>query len=102
MCYQTINPATGEIAKTFSQISDAKLEKAVGHAQTCYEDDWRYRSVAHRARVVSAAAAKLRQNADEYAHYVTLEMGKLIGTEQAEVALSAKILDYYAQNAEAF
>ena len=50
--------------------------------------------------ILKAAAAELRANAADYAHYITLEMGKLIGTSEAEVALSAAILDYYADRAE--
>ncbi|MDQ1540775.1 MAG: succinate-semialdehyde dehydrogenase / glutarate-semialdehyde dehydrogenase, partial [Actinomycetota bacterium] len=41
-------------------------------------------------------------NAAEYAQYITTEMGKLIGTSEAEVGLSAAILDYYANRAETF
>jgi succinate-semialdehyde dehydrogenase/glutarate-semialdehyde dehydrogenase len=102
MTYQTINPATGLTVKTYPDISDTDLENVLATAQACYENDWRYRSVADRARIVSGAAAILRDNAEEYAHYITLEMGKLIGTARAEVALSADILDYYASHAEAF
>ena len=50
--------------------------------------------------ILKAAAAELRANAADYAHYITLEVGKLIGTSEAEVALSAAILDYYADRAE--
>lgn len=102
MAYQTLSPATGEVLKSFPEISDADLKQAIATAHTCYESDWRHRSIAERARIIAAAAAKLRENADEYAHYITLEMGKLIGVAQAEVGLSAAILDYYAQNAEKF
>jgi succinate-semialdehyde dehydrogenase / glutarate-semialdehyde dehydrogenase len=71
-------------------------------ARSCYAGDWRHRAVADRARIVKAAAARLRANAAEYAQYVTAEMGKLIGTSEAEVGLSAAILDYYADHAESF
>jgi succinate-semialdehyde dehydrogenase / glutarate-semialdehyde dehydrogenase len=102
MSYRTINPATGETARTFGDISDADLDQAVQVARSCYAGDWRHRPVADRARIVKAAAAALRANAAEYAQYVTAEMGKLIGTAEAEVGLSAAILDYYADHAESF
>jgi succinate-semialdehyde dehydrogenase / glutarate-semialdehyde dehydrogenase len=102
MTYRTINPATGETVRTFGDISDADLDNAVEVAQSCYAGDWRHRAVADRARIVKAAAAALRANAAEYAQYVTAEMGKLIGTSEAEVGLSAAILDYYADHAESF
>ncbi|MFD1557503.1 NAD-dependent succinate-semialdehyde dehydrogenase [Paraburkholderia silviterrae] len=100
MAYQTVSPATGQLIKTFPGISDAELEATLARAHTCYETDWRHRPVSERARIVSRAAARLRERAEEYAQYVTLEMGKLINEARGEVALSADILDYYAQHAE--
>jgi succinate-semialdehyde dehydrogenase / glutarate-semialdehyde dehydrogenase len=102
MTYRTINPATGETARTFGDISDADLDTAVEVARSCYTGDWRHRPVADRARILKAAAAALRAHAAQYAQYVTAEMGKLIGTSEAEVGLSAAILDYYADHAESF
>ena len=101
MTYRTINPATGETVRTFGDISDADLDNAVEVARSCYADDWRHRAVADRARIVKAAAARLL-NAASCAQYVTAEMGKLIGTSEAEVGLSAAIIDYYADHAESF
>ena len=102
MTYRTVTPATGETIRTFTDISDADLDDALETARSCYQDDWRHRPAADRARIVKAAAAELRASASEYARYVTVETGKLIGTSQAEVALSAAILDYYADRAETF
>jgi acyl-CoA reductase-like NAD-dependent aldehyde dehydrogenase len=59
-------------------------------------------SITDRAHVMKAAATELRANAARYAQLVTVEMGKLIGTSEAEVGLSAAILDYYADRAETF
>jgi succinate-semialdehyde dehydrogenase/glutarate-semialdehyde dehydrogenase len=102
MTYRSLNPATGETLREFADISDADLDTALQTAHTAYRTDWRQRPVADRARIMKAAAAELRANAAEYAGYITAEMGKLIGTSQAEVGLSAAILDYYADRAEAF
>jgi succinate-semialdehyde dehydrogenase / glutarate-semialdehyde dehydrogenase len=102
MTYRTVNPATGETVATFADIPDTDLDAVLDRARSCYRSDWRHRPIADRARIVKAAAAELRANAAEYARYITLEMGKLIGTAEAEVGLSAAILDYYADHAEAF
>ena len=48
------------------------------------------------------AAALMREQSQQLAELITLEMGKLIAQSQGEVALSAAILDYYADHAEAF
>lgn len=99
MTYQSINPATGDVVKTFPAISDSDLEKLVQRAQSCFETDWSRRSVEDRAAVVSAAAHRLRNKVDEFAGYLTLEMGKRIDEARGEVMLSADILDYYAEHA---
>ena len=48
------------------------------------------------------AAAILTERPDEFAHLLTLEMGKLYAESLGEVALTAQILAYYAENAETF
>ena len=102
MLYQTINPFTEERVKTFREHTDAELEKIIHTAQDTYGDDWSRRSLAERAVVVKRAAAILRDKMDDFAELVTLEMGKLLREAQAEVKLSADILDYYADRAEKF
>ncbi len=101
MDYQTVNPATGEILATFPTISDDALEQATTQAHAAFLD-WRNRPVGERARLMSAAAAKLRLDAHLHASLVTLEMGKGITLSGYEVALAADILDYYAVHAEDF
>lgn len=102
MSFQTLNPATGELVQTFGFLSDGEVTAALEVAEKCYQQDWKYRPVAERAQVVRRAAEILRENADEYAGYLTLEMGKLVAQAQFEVGLSADILEYYANNAETF
>ena len=101
MSYQSINPATGKVLRTFKELSDRQLETAIKAADTCF-GAWRQTTFKHRATVVAKAAALLRAQAGHFARLVTLEMGKLIGEAHGEVALSADILDYYASNAERF
>ncbi|WP_297324319.1 NAD-dependent succinate-semialdehyde dehydrogenase [Nitrosomonas sp.] len=100
MTYQTINPTTGKLIKTYADISDQDLESALANAHKAFKTDWRHCLITERARIVSTAAAILRKKSEEYAHYLTLEMGKLINEARAEVNLCANILDYYAQKAE--
>ncbi|MDT0405279.1 NAD-dependent succinate-semialdehyde dehydrogenase [Streptomyces edwardsiae] len=101
MQYKTVNPATGELVATFESISDADLATALTTAHSTYEKDWRHRPVAERAAILKAAARELRAG-DEYARYLTLEVGKLVGEAEAEVELAASILDYYADHGEQF
>ncbi|HVN18851.1 MAG TPA: NAD-dependent succinate-semialdehyde dehydrogenase [Terriglobales bacterium] len=102
MEYQTINPFTEELIKTFPMHTDAQLEGIIAKAESVYESDWSQRTLNERKAVVKKAAAILRKNLDEFAKPITLEMGKLFGEAKAEVELSADILDYYADNAGKF
>jgi len=101
MAYRSINPNTGKLTKSFPELTDAQLEKALATAAACFET-WRKKSYAERAVVVAKAAALMHARVDEFARPVTLEMGKLFAQAQGEVALSADIIAYYARNAERF
>jgi succinate-semialdehyde dehydrogenase/glutarate-semialdehyde dehydrogenase len=101
MSYQSVNPYNGKVLKTFKELTDKQLEKALKTAATCFET-WRGTTYAKRAAVAAKAAAIMRARVDEFARPVTLEMGKLIAEARGEVALSADIIDYYAKNAERF
>ena len=99
--YQSVNPYNGKILKTFKELTDTRLEKALKTAAACFEN-WRQTTFGERAAVAAKAAAILRARVDEFARPVTLEMGKRIEEARSEVALSADIIDYYAVNAERF
>ncbi len=65
MAYQTINPATGQLIKTYANISDRDLEAVVAIAYKAFRGDWQYRRVTERARILSTAAAILRSKSEE-------------------------------------
>ena len=101
MAYQSLNPYDGKIFKTYDELTDEQLETAVEAAHQCF-DSWRHTTFAERSSVLARAADILRTRVEDFARPITLEMGKLIEESRGEVALSADILDYYAQNAERF
>lgn len=101
MAYQSINPYNGKILKTFEEFTDQQLDTALQTAAKCFET-WRHTTFAERARIVTKVAALMNAKVDELARLVTLEMGKRIDEARGEVEFSARILAYYAQNAERF
>ena len=101
MSYQSVNPNTGQLVKSFEHMSTAQLQQALATAQTCFET-WRTTTHADRAAVLSRAAVLLRAHVDQFASLETLEMGKRIEEARGEVAFSADILSYYAQHGGAF
>jgi succinate-semialdehyde dehydrogenase/glutarate-semialdehyde dehydrogenase len=102
MAYQTINPYTEKLVKTFNDHSDTQLEAILAKADETFKNDWSQKPFPERKAIVKKAASILRENLDEFAKLITLEMGKLFREAQEEVVISADILDYYADNAETF
>jgi succinate-semialdehyde dehydrogenase/glutarate-semialdehyde dehydrogenase len=102
MLYQTINPATEEVLKTFAKHTDEQLEGVIARANRTYANEWRTASLSERKIIVKKAASLMRSRREELASLTTLEMGKLLREGRAEVDLSADILDYYADHAEIF
>jgi succinate-semialdehyde dehydrogenase / glutarate-semialdehyde dehydrogenase len=101
MSYKSINPFTGELNKSFDEVTDTQLESALSNAHSCYEK-WRLLSYPERAVIIAKVADLMRANSEKLAATMTLDMGKRIEEARGEVTYSASILDYYAQNAETF
>jgi succinate-semialdehyde dehydrogenase/glutarate-semialdehyde dehydrogenase len=101
MTYQSVNPADGKLLKKFEELTDKELATKLATAATCFET-WRHKTYAERAVIVAKAATIMHERADGFARTMTLEMGKRINEARGEVEFSAKILAYYAENAERF
>jgi succinate-semialdehyde dehydrogenase/glutarate-semialdehyde dehydrogenase len=99
--FTSVNPNDGLTVKTFETMTDAQLSEALTTASDCFTT-WKGTGYAHRAAILSKAATLMRDHAADLAALATLEMGKRTSEAQGEVMFSADILDYYAQNAEAF
>ncbi len=101
MAYQTVNPYNGEAGESVRELDDSELEAALSRAQSTF-GVWREKTFGERRAIARRAAGILRERPDEFARLLTLEMGKLIGESRGEVALTAEIIEYYADNAEEF
>lgn len=96
--YKTLNPATGQEVRRFDDASDADIDSALDRSHAQYLQ-WRRRPLEERAAIVARAAELYRERAEELARTITIEMGKPLAQARGEIAVSADILDYYAQNA---
>lgn len=99
MTYQTINPYTNEIVASFADATTEEVDAAIGAAHQAFLS-WRDTPFSERTAILGRAAALLRAERRRYAELLTLEMGKVIGEAEAEVDLSADILQYYADRGE--
>jgi succinate-semialdehyde dehydrogenase/glutarate-semialdehyde dehydrogenase len=102
MSYQTINPFTEKLVKTFTEQTNEQLEAIIVQADNTYHNDWSLRTLEDRKKILKNVVKIFRERREELAGYITLEMGKLMTESRGEVDLSADILEYYADNAEAF
>ena len=97
--YRTINPATGELLKSFDNATDQQIADALDASQAAYEQ-WSRKSVAERAAVVKRISELLAERSKDIAAVITTEMGKSLGAAVGEVRYSAQIFGYYADEAE--
>ena len=101
MAIATINPATGEVVKTFQALSDAEIEKKLQLAVGAFKAE-RKTPFAVRAKRMLKAAEILERDKDKFAHLMTLEMGKPYKSAVAEAVKCTTACRYYAENAERF
>jgi succinate-semialdehyde dehydrogenase/glutarate-semialdehyde dehydrogenase len=101
MAIATVNPATGQVLKTFESLSDAQLEEKLQKAADTF---LRYRKVpfAERARMMQNAATILEKDKENCARVMTTEMGKTFRSAVDEAAKCAWVCRYYAEKAERF
>ena len=101
MPIQTLNPATGQVVKTFNALTteeiDDKLDAALRAAAS-----WRLAPVRERTSVLRRAGELLEERKAEYGRMMTLEMGKTLKSATEEAAKCAMACRYYADNAERF
>ncbi|MEZ6091279.1 MAG: NAD-dependent succinate-semialdehyde dehydrogenase [Pirellulaceae bacterium] len=98
MTIQSVNPATNETLRTYEPFSKDETMDAVVEAGRAYQK-WRRTTFADRKEVIGNFANLLREQADELAKLISMEMGKRISESQYEIEFCAKISEFYADGA---
>jgi len=101
MAIASINPATGQVLKTFEPLSDAQIEKKLQLAADTFSK-FRKLSFSERARMMARAGEILEVEKEALGRLMTTEMGKTLKSAVAEAAKCAWVCRYYAENAERF
>ena len=95
----SINPFDGAVLRTFEPHSDAEIERRLALASKVFHT-FRKTAFAERAKWLMAAGEILEAEKPRFASLMTTEMGKTIGSAEAEAAKCALVCRYYAENAE--
>ena len=101
MPIQTLNPATGEVVKTFNALSTQEINDKLDAAHRAAAS-WRLAPISERTKVLRRAGELLEERKAEYGRIMTLEMGKTLKSATEEAAKCALACRYYADNAERF
>jgi succinate-semialdehyde dehydrogenase/glutarate-semialdehyde dehydrogenase len=101
MAIATINPANGEVLRTFQPLSDSQIEEKLQRAADTFSS-YRKLSFAERARMMCKAAEILDAEKESFGRLMTTEMGKPHRAAVEEAAKCAWACRYYAENAERF
>src|ERR1700722_8843788 len=101
MAIATINPATGELIKSFEALTDAQIEKKIQLATEKFQS---YKKVPHakRADMLVRAADGCEKEKEECCRIMTLEMGKPFRAAVEEAAKCAVGCRYYAEHGAHF
>lgn len=90
------NPATGDLLKSYPCAGRADVENAVSIASEGFRI-WKRTPTEDRAKIIHKAASLVRSRLEEFAKAITREMGKPLSEARSEVASSADLLDYFAE-----
>lgn len=101
MAYRSVNPATGEVLKNFTEHTDAQVMSALATADKAFRT-WSAMPCSQRSKIVGRSAEIMLSRKEELARIAALEMGKRLAEGRGEVELSASIMQYFADNAERF
>ncbi|MGB7932113.1 MAG: aldehyde dehydrogenase family protein, partial [Gammaproteobacteria bacterium] len=101
MSFRSINPTNGNTLRVVDAFTPAQLESAL-QAASAASAAWRLVTIDERSALLQKAAARLREQAGEFAAIITLEMGKPIREARAEIEKCAWVCEYYAEQGPAF
>jgi succinate-semialdehyde dehydrogenase/glutarate-semialdehyde dehydrogenase len=98
MEFQTVNPATGEVITTWTNMAPDEVMHTADLSHKAFAD-WKRLTVAERVPCFQRLATVLRENVEDWAILITTEMGKPITEARAEIEKCAWMTEVYAQNA---
>jgi succinate-semialdehyde dehydrogenase/glutarate-semialdehyde dehydrogenase len=97
--FAVTNPATGEEIATVPNATVEDVTRAIDSADRALVG-WRQTTAGERAKILRAAAAGIRAEADHIGGVMTDEQGKPLAEAKGEVEYAASFIDWFAGEAE--
>lgn len=101
MEFKSNNPYNNKEVDSHLALSKDETSTKLDNAQHAFKT-WRKVPLLERTSLMKKAGQVLRDNVEEYAKMITIEMGKPISESRGEVNKCAWVCDYYAENASTF
>ena len=95
-CEPVINPATGQSLGLLPYATAADLDRALESADRAFAA-WKNIPARNRAAILKRGAEIMRNRLEAIARVLTLEQGKTLLEARTEVAVSADIIEWYAE-----
>jgi succinate-semialdehyde dehydrogenase / glutarate-semialdehyde dehydrogenase len=95
--YRTTNPATGETIKNYEFVTPEEAEAKLAKAHAA-QKEWEKTPIEERVRLFRRFVDLFEGKAEDFAHQVTLEMGKPIAQSRDEIGWVTAMFGYYADN----
>lgn len=96
--FKVMNPSSQQVLAQVADCTQDDARAAVDAAAAAFEE-WRRCTPDTRAGLLRSVADEMRRNAKDLGLLVTLETGKPIGEGLAEVEVSARWFDWFAEEA---
>jgi acyl-CoA reductase-like NAD-dependent aldehyde dehydrogenase len=91
-----INPANDDVVAEVASADLSEVNLAVQGAQRAFDQTWRDMTPGKRTEILFSIARQIRANAEQLAHAEMANIGKPIGDARDEIALGARVFEYYA------
>ncbi|CAB3394298.1 aldehyde dehydrogenase family protein [Kyrpidia spormannii] len=96
-CFETLDPATGDVLTTVYEAGEEEVEAAVQAARRALDGPWKSLSPAERGRLLWRLSDLLEAHADELAQLESLDTGKpLTETMLVDIPYTVDHFRYYA------
>ena len=101
MEFNSTNPYNDQMVGQHIAQTESEIASVLKKAAEAF-NSWKKVPLATRASLMVKAGNILRDNVEEYARMITLEMGKPIAESRSEINKCAWVCDYYATHAAQF